>query len=468
MLLLFVVGIVIYVTLGNQEAVVKNEQYRTHSFSLAVELIQSTDDLSNLARSYVSTGNQSFKKRYSEILDIRNGTRPRPKHYTSPYWYISGRGVVQSVSPDEIVPWQTLANNEEFQSRELALLRDAKVKADGLVSMEKQAFSDIEGLHDDGYGNFSMKGIPNREAAIGLLYSAKYSELKDSIILPIRQFMDRVDKRTETQQSILSKKMQYYILFSVVLVFAALFFMAVLLGNIFINILHPLDHLRHQVTGISEGNYSARCDIHSGSEIGELCIHFNNMAEIIEKDILRHEQDEERIRHMAQHDSLTGLPNRILFGDRLKRAIAAAKRNKTSMAVMCLDLDKFKSINDTLGHGAGDAMLQEASRRMQHCIRDADTVARIGGDEFIVLLQTVSKEEDALLVAEKIRRVLTQPFDLEGHKRTISCSIGISIYPIHGIDEIGLIKNADSALYTAKECGRNNVQLFNGAEQFSK
>ena len=180
----------------------------------------------------------------------------------------------------------------------------------------------------------------------------------------------------------------------------------------------------------------------------------------VKHDITERKQSEERTRHLAQYDVLTDLPNRALLSDRLQQAITAARRDKTGLALMLIDLDKFKPINDTLGHDVGDLLLKEVARRIQACVRESDTVARIGGDEFVVLLRTVAHEPDAKAVAEKIRHELNQPFALAGQSLSISSSTGIALYPEHGSEEIELSKNADIAMYHAKECGRDNVQIF--------
>jgi diguanylate cyclase (GGDEF)-like protein len=173
-------------------------------------------------------------------------------------------------------------------------------------------------------------------------------------------------------------------------------------------------------------------------------------------------ESEARFRRMAQYDALTEVPNRALFSDRLRQAIAQARRDQTRLALMYIDLDNFKPINDTFGHHAGDAVLKAAAKRMQDCVRGSDTVGRIGGDEFAVLLNVVEDQQDALAVAEKIRLVLNEPLQLEGgHLASISSSTGIAIYPEHGSDDSQLSRNADDAMYVAKAMGRNNVQVFN-------
>lgn len=179
-------------------------------------------------------------------------------------------------------------------------------------------------------------------------------------------------------------------------------------------------------------------------------------------DITERKEGEERSRYLAQHDPLTGLANRALFSDRLGQAIAMARRDGRSFALMFLDLDRFKPINDTLGHGVGDLLLRAVAESLQACLRDSDTVARIGGDEFVVIARSVAEEADAVAVAEKIRLVLDQPFSIDDHRLSISCSIGIALYPAHGRDAIELVKHADAAMYAAKKGGRDQVRVFTG------
>ena len=177
-------------------------------------------------------------------------------------------------------------------------------------------------------------------------------------------------------------------------------------------------------------------------------------------DISERKAAEERIQHMAHYDLLTNLPNRALLIDRLQQALAKAKREKAHMALMFIDLDKFKPVNDKLGHNVGDLLLKEVAKRLQYCVRGSDTVSRLGGDEFVVLLPTVEEKQDAMMVAEKILHSLNQTFELAGHDLHISSSIGVAVYPEHGNDEETLIKNADTAMYCAKESGRNTVKFF--------
>jgi diguanylate cyclase (GGDEF)-like protein len=166
------------------------------------------------------------------------------------------------------------------------------------------------------------------------------------------------------------------------------------------------------------------------------------------------------MRHLAQHDFLTNLPNRVLLNDRITQAISSAKRSNTNPVLLFLDLDKFKHINDSLGHAVGDQLLKAVSERLVHCVRTSDTVSRHGGDEFVILLADERRPQDAALAAEKILLALSMPFLIDGQQLHTSTSIGISVFPLDGLDAAALIKSADTAMYHAKERGRNNYQFF--------
>lgn len=181
----------------------------------------------------------------------------------------------------------------------------------------------------------------------------------------------------------------------------------------------------------------------------------------ISKEITERKLMEDQLKRSAHYDSLTDLPNRILFSDHTKYAIAQAERHNTKLAIMYLDLDNFKPVNDTHGHDVGDLLLKEVAKRILNSLRKSDTAGRIGGDEFIVLLPKVDNEQDALHVADKIRFSLNQPIKFLGYPPIrISSSIGIAMYPEHGCDETQLSRNADNAMYSAKKNGRNLTEVF--------
>ncbi len=168
----------------------------------------------------------------------------------------------------------------------------------------------------------------------------------------------------------------------------------------------------------------------------------------------------EQLRNIALYDSLTGLPNRLLFEDRMEQAMVRSGRSGRPCALMFVDLDKFKPVNDTFGHRVGDELLKAVAGRLSNCVRKEDTVARAGGDEFIIALSELTKGEDAAVIGGKILQQLSQPFTVERHKLEISCSIGISVFPDDGNTLAALTNNADVAMYHVKEAGRNGYRFF--------
>ena len=175
---------------------------------------------------------------------------------------------------------------------------------------------------------------------------------------------------------------------------------------------------------------------------------------------LEHRQLTNRLAYQAQHDPLTGLPNRTLLDDRLHQALTLARRQSKMVAVLYVDLDRFKYINDTLGHHVGDLLLQEAAKRLEGAVRDSDTLARPGGDEFVAVLFGIESVRDAEMAGERIMEVMRDPFQIKGHELFASASVGLSLFPEDGEDATTLQKHADVAMYEAKSRGGNRFQRF--------
>ena len=182
-------------------------------------------------------------------------------------------------------------------------------------------------------------------------------------------------------------------------------------------------------------------------------------AVVIFEDVTERDQAEARARFLATHDGLTGLPNRLTFGQAVSDAVKVGRRNGQEFAVMFVDLDRFKSINDTLGHAAGDTLLTEIADRLKHCVEGDDVVARVGGDEFVILLREVSSTQDVTAVARKLLSAIVKPLTIHGHECRVTASIGISLFKSGEQDEESLIKNADAAMYLAKDEGRNTIRF---------
>jgi diguanylate cyclase (GGDEF)-like protein len=179
----------------------------------------------------------------------------------------------------------------------------------------------------------------------------------------------------------------------------------------------------------------------------------------VSRDVSERRRAEEQIEYQAYHDALTGLPNRLLFRDRLTIALAHAKRQHTPLVVMFLDLDRFKNVNDTLGHSLGDELLRVVAERLRSVLREGDTIARMGGDEFTVLLSDLKHAGDAAKIAQKLLDTVAEPVRAEGHELYLTTSIGIALFPSDGDTAEVLLKNADTAMYRAKDVGRNSYQL---------
>ena len=188
---------------------------------------------------------------------------------------------------------------------------------------------------------------------------------------------------------------------------------------------------------------------------GAIALHEGTVEDITER-----RKAEERVQYLAYYDALTGLPDRTLLQDRLSKALASARRQKEKVAVLFLDLDRFKHVNDSMGHGAGDVLLQEVAERLKRFAREQDTVARLSGDEFLVVMAHFKEASDAAVAAKRIMDAMNAEFIIREQPLKMSCSLGISIFPDHGTDGEMLIKNADAAMYCAKEQGRDSFRFF--------
>lgn len=211
----------------------------------------------------------------------------------------------------------------------------------------------------------------------------------------------------------------------------------------------------HKLPALKSGAKDCIC---KPFDVEEFITRVRNMLEIR---LLHEDARSAAITHetLAQKDPLTGLGNRRLLTERISAALANARRNKNAMAVVYLDLDGFKQVNDTLGHGAGDTLLKIVARRLQSVVREEDTVARVGGDEFVIALWEIANTSDVLTVAEKLIEIVSQPYIIEEHRVTITTSAGVGIYPDHGEDAESLMISADVALYEAKRSGKNAFRI---------
>jgi len=226
-------------------------------------------------------------------------------------------------------------------------------------------------------------------------------------------------------------------------------------------ITRPLSEAVDVANAIADGKLEVQLDVSATDELGDLQAALNKMAESLGNSRALLESQAAELKHQATHDRLTGLPNRSLVQDRLEQAMKHAQRYDRTVTVAFMDLDNFKLINDSLGHGAGDVLLIAAAQRMAACLRDTDTVARMGGDEFVLVLFDQPKTPEVIAeTIQRLRQAVAMPVQLDGHELRVTSSMGLASYPQDGADADTLLRNADAAMYRAKDLGRNNVQFY--------
>ncbi|PTR05245.1 PAS domain S-box-containing protein/diguanylate cyclase (GGDEF)-like protein [Nitrosospira sp. Nsp5] len=582
MLLLLAIGTMVYQAFGIQNDIAISEHHRYRSLLLASELFQSSEDLTRMARTYVTTGNPVYKHHFFEILDIREGIKPRPQNYSATYWHLMDAEKDSVTGQGKAVSLLEMMDNEGFSEQEIALMREAKVNSDKLARLEKQAIAALSGLYDDGHGNFTIHHAPDRKFAIDLLFGEQYIAGKAAIMAPIQQFTELLDIRTRARVNDELARLHRQILLVMVFIVIALSALAVTIFYMRRTMLRPLVQLRGQAIQLTQGNYAARCDINTKNELAELSNTLNSMASAIERDVTARKLTEESMRQasmvfensseammvtnadniiisvnpaftsvtgytpdevlgknpgildsglhdqfffqairtsleatghwegeitgrrknteiysewrkvnaiydeegsvhrwitlfsditlkkksdeliweQANFDSLTSLPNRYMFHNRLEQEIKKASRAGSSIALILLDLDHFKEVNDTYGHNIGDLLLKEAAWRLSSCVRGIDIVARLGGDEFTVILGGLNNTISINRVVRDILHTMAEPFRLGNEVAYVSASIGVTFYPQDAGDIEALVRNGDQAMYAAKNQGRNCASYF--------
>ncbi len=580
--LLCAMGVLIMHSFDIQDEIIKNEQHRLHSRELMYALVQNAEDLTLMARSYVATGDPGYQQHYFEILNIRDGRKPRPKIDSPTYWYLAGIGKAPPAELGETVSIQELMRRAGFTEQELKILKDAHTHFDHLIRIEKQAFSAMNGLYDDGHGTFTQQGPVDRNYASSLLYGKNYIDEKAEIMSPIQNLLDTTFKGDKVNLNASQSKLHKTIIMLVITVIIALIGVTLFILYSRRAVLNPLVELNRQADKIAQGNYTARCTIHAKNELSKLGEQFNSMAEAIERDIAEHlrvqdqlrlaasvftharegititdaqgtiidtndafsqitgysrdeavgknprilksgrqnteyyatmwhqlteqghwygeiwnrrksgevyaemitisavkdtdgrtqnyvalfnditpiKQHQQQLERIAHYDALTGLPNRVLLADRMEQAMIHSLRRNHAMAVLFIDLDGFKAVNDTHGHEVGDELLITVSQRMKTALREGDTLARIGGDEFVAVLVDLEQPQDYELVLERLLIAASDAVIVGEAVLHVSASIGVTLYPQDGADADQLMRHADHAMYQAKQSGKNRYWLF--------
>lgn len=264
--------------------------------------------------------------------------------------------------------------------------------------------------------------------------------------------MTSIDHIEAESQELGIHMVRLFAIFGVVIVLASLILAS--------RLTKPLKRLTQAVNHLSEGEVLRDLPITRKDEVGDLARCFYIMADKLQAQFVALREQHKHLDHIAHHDQLTGLPSRNLLSQRMQQAIQTAHVQCSRLGLLFLDLDRFKPVNDDYGHDIGDQLLIEASMRMRNCVSNADTVARVGGDEFIILLPVVDSLTHVTEIAENIRKSLCMPFYIGGYSLHISSSIGVAVYPDHGLHDIELSKHADQAMYLAKKHGRNQVYVY--------
>lgn len=420
----------------SERAIDRANETRFDSFILAGELRQSSDDLTRMARTYVNTGDARFKRHYQEILEIREGLRPRPQDAFNVYWDLVQEDDRRPRPFGPAEPMVERMRRAGASPAELALLQEAKAASDALTRLEYRAMGLVEQ---------SVPPAPaDRIRAADLLYGQDYRTGKAAVMRPLGEFLTQVNARTLAAVHA-AERNALVLRVALVAVGLALLVMLWRLLELIQREARELaryrDHLEHLV-----------------AQRTELLEQRNRQ---LNHEIAAREEAEEHIRKMAFNDLLTQLPNRRLLQDRLQEAIARARRTQGRIALLFIDLDRFKPINDDLGHETGDWLLQAVARRLLECLREYDTASRFGGDEFVIMLPDLAATGDALGVAERIRVSLAQPFVTDaGQELHISSSVGVAFFPDHADNGRDLLHAGDDAMYLAKRGGRNRIVVF--------
>jgi diguanylate cyclase (GGDEF)-like protein len=222
----------------------------------------------------------------------------------------------------------------------------------------------------------------------------------------------------------------------------------------------PLNVVVDAIKKFSKEHVISTLPLARNDELGLLSRSFHDMQTQIVAHLSELDENRKTLDHLARHDTLTGLPNRRMFFDRLEHAIVSSRRTGKHLAVLFVDLDRFKEINDTLGHAAGDSVLVNFAKLLRSAVREADTVARLGGDEFVILLDSINDPQQVMVVVRKLQDLFQGSMQIEGHKLIVHSSIGISIYPEDGKNADELIQNADQAMYNSKKDGGNASSFY--------
>mgnify|MGYP000491466270 CR=1 FL=1 len=447
-------AIVFFIYVRAEKNIDNHNEIRLQSQHLADFWRQSSDDLTRMVRSYVATSDPSYKQHYNDIIAIRNGEKVRPSPYDQVYWDLvlnEEDALDFPADGGQAIPLLQLMRRAGFTQSELAKLAEAKESSEVLISTELAAIKLIDTTRP------LTEAV--RTKAILMLQDNAYHQAKANIMRPIGEFNLMLNRRTmsaviEAEKSAFQLRLAFIVLGMIVLWLLWVMYQAI--GN---TLGVSLKSIHGQIEKIGNGDFVSiipEDKPKDGSVIALLLKTQLRLADI-EKERKKTDGKLERIAH---YDLLTNLPNRELLANRLSYAMEQCLRLNRSLAVAFLDLDDFKVVNDTHGHNVGDDLLIEVSKRMKGALRRGDTLARIGGDEFIVVMVDLENFECSEPVLERLLKAAADPVTVGNAVMQVSVSIGVTLYSQDDVNADLLIRNADQAMYVAKQAGKNRYHRF--------
>lgn len=449
--LLFCAAFTLYV--WSEKRIDRANDLRHESELLSEELRQSSDDLTHMARSYAATGEPAFRRHYDTILAIRDGRAPRPLDYHIIYWDLVPADGHAPRADGPAAPLLTLMRQAGITPAELALLAQSKANSDRLTRIEQSAMA-LAAPHAD---------AAVRAQASRMLNDATYHQAKADIMRPIMQFQLRLEQRTDASVRDAKQRAVWarhaFLLAGVLLVtllLRVLWLLRTTLGA-------SVTTLHASIARLGRGDFVTPITVEPGRENSVQGWLAATRAKLASSDASR-AAAEEQVRYLAHFDPLTGLANSNQMQLLARQAFADASQAGQPVALLFLDLDNFKDINDALGHGTGDAVLAELARRLRAQLAHDDVGCRLGGDEFVLLLRGAGRAE-APARAQQLLAAVAAPCRIEQYDLNLSASIGIALYPDDGAELELLLQRADMAMYSAKHEGRNGYRLFAPAMQ---